>query len=329
MAEITIVVPVYNVEKFLKCCLDSILNQSFQDFQLILVNDGSTDNSGQICDEYQKKSEKVTVIHKKNGGLSSARNAGIESAKAPYIGFVDSDDYIEKDMFQVLYAAIKNHGADIASVDYLPVSENDFTAKDLEDSTISYEVFDETEVVSQLLVNEKIHRCAWNKLYKLELFENVRYPEGKVFEDTFTTYQLYRLAKKAVATNYKGYFYRQNDASITRKSFTPKNLDVLSETQKVLTDMEVNAPNLLEFEQARLAEHYVELVMKLLNAPKTKETKKYLDDVLRKIKNDYGMLRQNKRTKKKIRRAIVAMNIAPHAFFMSYRIFKKIRGIMG
>ncbi len=114
MCEISIIVPVYKVEKYLKKCVDSILAQTFSDFELILVDDGSPDNSGRICDDYAKKDARVRVVHKQNGGLSSARNAGIEVAKGKYLGFVDSDDYIAEDMYELLYKAIIKEEADLS-----------------------------------------------------------------------------------------------------------------------------------------------------------------------------------------------------------------------
>ncbi|WP_227166600.1 glycosyltransferase, partial [Enterococcus faecium] len=120
MCEISIIVPVYKVEKYLRKCVDSILAQTFTDFEVILVDDGSPDNSGKICDEYAEKDNRVRVIHKENGGLSSARNAGIDVARGKYLGFVDSDDYIDEDMYEILYENLKIHDADISSVELIP-----------------------------------------------------------------------------------------------------------------------------------------------------------------------------------------------------------------
>lgn len=319
MAEITIVVPVYNVEKVLKRCVESILNQTFQNFQVILVNDGSTDKSGEICDEFAKISDKVHVIHQENGGLSSARNAGIDMAKSPYIGFVDSDDYLEKGMFQILVEAIDN--ADIASVDYVGLKEGEIPPNS--QPKLLVEVYENDETVKQLLVNPYIHRSAWNKLYKLELFEGLRYPEGKIFEDTFTTYKLYARAKKVVATNYQGYYYMHNDDSITRRDFTPKNFDLLSETQRLLEDMETHYPHLLEYEQARLAEHYVGLAMRILNSKENPDNKAHMNQILQGIREDYPLFKHNKRVGAKIRTGIKWMNFAPKLFFMMYKLAKR------
>lgn len=121
---ISIIVPVYNVEKYLNRCLDSILNQTFTDFELILVDDGSTDNSGIICDEYKTKDNRIKVIHKENGGLSSARNAGLDIARGRYIGFVDSDDFISKDMYQILYNEAEKNKADMIMCEFKKVDKN-------------------------------------------------------------------------------------------------------------------------------------------------------------------------------------------------------------
>lgn len=122
---ISIIVPVYNVEKYLKECIDSVISQTYKNLEIILVDDGSTDKSGEICDEYSKKDSRIKVIHKENGGLSDARNVALDIAKGEYIGFVDSDDYVEKDMFETLYKLAEEHNTEISSISFYKTLENE------------------------------------------------------------------------------------------------------------------------------------------------------------------------------------------------------------
>jgi len=192
---ISIIIPIYKVEDYIRCCIDSILSQTYKNLEIILVDDGSPDNCGSVCEEYSLKDKRIKVIYKKNGGLSSARNAGLDIASGEYIGFVDSDDWIENDMYESLYNAIIFHKADISVCGRYIASGNKITT--ISDSEKA-EVFTRCEALSELVLDEYsgMKNFAWDKLYKKELFDNVRYPEGKCYEDIFTTYKLFSLQIK-------------------------------------------------------------------------------------------------------------------------------------
>lgn len=221
---ISVVVPIYNVERYLGQCLDSILSQTFRDFQLILVDDGSTDDCLEICRSYEKRDPRVTVLHQKNAGLSAARNTGIEYATGEYITFIDSDDFVLPDMLEKLYSMCVESQADMSCCGYIRCGAQE-TAADISvasaDSVVSVYTH---ERMKQYLSGSHIGVTAWGKLYKRTLFANVRYPVGKYHEDVFTTYQLVHLANKVATTNQAGYIYRRNDNSITTV-FSPKRLD--------------------------------------------------------------------------------------------------------
>ena len=153
---LSIIVPVYNVEKYIERCIKSILNQSFTNFELILVDDGSPDNCGKICDEYKKKDSRIKVIHKKNGGLSDARNAGIERAKGEYIAFVDSDDFINKYMYEILYKNAKKWDADISICNFKMVCENDRIDEDISVICEDAKVYGRNEALNKLYSNENL-----------------------------------------------------------------------------------------------------------------------------------------------------------------------------
>ena len=215
MAEISIIVPVYNVEKYLENCIESILNQTFKDFELILVDDGSTDNSGKICDIYKKKDSRIKVIHKNNGGLSSARNAGLDIACGKYVGFVDSDDYIHYQMYEKLYHQIIKNKADISVCGFQKVKQFE---KDLLSTNKFYEkveLFNNIEALEQLYCKYSTEFVvSWNKLYIKTLFKDIKFKEGVIHEDEFIIHRLLYNVNKVVYNNEKLYFYLQRRGSI-------------------------------------------------------------------------------------------------------------------
>ena len=195
---ISVVIPVYNVEKFVKTCLVSVLNQSYKHLDIILVDDGSTDSSGMICDAYAKEFvEKIRVIHQDNQGLSGARNAGIKIAKGKFITFVDSDDFMEENMIEHLYQKCIEYDADISICACKRCNKNDTleTVNLIQTENSEYE-YSGIEKMGCYLNGKIISPTAWGKLYKTSLFEEIFYPIGKYHEDIFTTYKLIDKAKK-------------------------------------------------------------------------------------------------------------------------------------
>ena len=224
---LSIVVPIYKVEEYLDDCINSILEQTFKEFELILVDDGSPDKCGQICDKYADKDRRIKVIHKKNGGLSSARNAGINVAKAKYIGFVDSDDIIDKNMYMNLIKLASMNDADIVCCDILKF----YNYKEIlekENTMENIKIFNNIEAIRNLYNDLYLDTVvAWNKIYKRSLFKDIRFPVGKLHEDEFTTYKLIYESKKIIYTNQKLYYYRQTPNSIMNSKFNVKRLDIL------------------------------------------------------------------------------------------------------
>lgn len=221
---ISVVVPVYNVEPYLPDCLESICRQTYRNVEIILVDDGSTDGCGDICDKYKVKDSRVRVIHKLNEGLSEARNTGLRNATGELVLFVDADDYIEKNMVEALYNVLKNTNSDIAACPY----RRFYTCDDLKSVNLSSEkkVYSGKEFLERVFLNKdkNIEFVAVNKLYKKNLFiENgIFYPYGKLYEDAFTTYKLIYFASKVVIIDTPLYNYRLRDASITRSSLSEK-----------------------------------------------------------------------------------------------------------
>ena len=218
---ISIIVPIYKVEKYLDRCINSILNQTFKDFELILVDDGSPDRCGDICEEYAKKDKRIKVIHKENGGLSDARNAGLDIAKGEFVGFVDSDDFIHKDMYMILYDTLVKSKSDISQCKFKYFSkENELNKNIINDG--KYKIYNNIDAIEEIMDNKNLNANVWNKLYKRELFREIRFPKGKIHEDEFVTYKVFYRAKTISYVNKELYYYFSNDTGIM------KNLNINS-----------------------------------------------------------------------------------------------------
>lgn len=210
-ALISIIIPVYKVEKYLEKCIQSVIKQTYENLQIILVDDGSPDNCGKICDEYAKKDHRIEIMHKSNGGLSDARNKGLEIAKGEYIGFVDSDDYIESDMYEVLYNLLKQSNADVSICNFYTVSQGKSAIKNVDNGIKEY---NRIEILKEILLDNNIQSYAWNKLYKKKLFDEIKYPVGKKYEDIGTTFYLLEKCNKVVVTGKPEYYYINRQDSI-------------------------------------------------------------------------------------------------------------------
>ncbi len=224
--KISVVVPVYNIEDFLPECLDSIIHQSYQNLEIILVNDGSTDSSLQICEDYAKKDSRIQVITQQNAGLSAARNTGIKVATGEYITFIDSDDYIDLDMINILYDQLVKNAADMSVCQFMPVDE-DSNPLPLKKHYPSFVVSGNEKCMEEFFLDTGIKTCAWGKLYRTDLFEEISYPVGKYHEDVYTTYRIVALCEKIAICSEEMYYYRQRANSIMHHSFSPKHLDAV------------------------------------------------------------------------------------------------------
>ena len=226
MPSISVIVPVYKVEDYLHRCVDSILAQTFEDFELILVDDGSPDRCGEICDAYAKKDSRIHVIHQKNGGLSAARNAGLDwvfaGSNSQWLTFVDSDDWVHPDFLKAMYQSIEVTGCRISACGFFNTSG----AALPERVAFDWECLSADDYYCDSY-HEGATPAACGKLYHRSLFKNLRYPVGKLHEDEFTTYSALYEAEKIGATSAKLYAYFQNSDSITHSKWNPRRMHVL------------------------------------------------------------------------------------------------------
>lgn len=243
---ISVIVPVYNVENYLDRCVDSIVNQTYKNLEIILVDDGSTDSSGRKCDEWKKKDNRILVVHKKNGGLSDARNAGLEVANGTYIGFVDSDDFISLDMYMILLRTMIETNSDIVECNRRSFTDSDIIHEANTDS-FSVEVFDTEKALLELILERKLKQTAWNKLYQRQIITTL-FEVGKINEDEYWTYQIFGKANTIAAVNAELYYYYQRESSIMHEKYSIKRLDGVIARKERLVYIENNYPNL--FNQA-------------------------------------------------------------------------------
>lgn len=235
--DVSVIVPVYNVEKLLPRCINSIINQSLKNIEIILINDGSTDNSGRVCKDFAKLDKRIKVIHQQNGGLSDARNAGLDVAKGNFIAFVDSDDFIHENMYEILLRTMIENDCEVVESGYQRVFPNDIINN--YDQPKSKRIFNTQAAVVNTIMDHHCRNYVWNKLYKKELWDDIRFPYGKLFEDVSTTYQVVNMCSKLVKIDCELYYYYQREGSISRSKFSiKKTLDHCKALQAMMEFME-------------------------------------------------------------------------------------------
>lgn len=255
---ISVVVPVYNVEDYLENCVKSICRQTYKNIEVILVDDGSTDRSGDICNDLAKIDNRIRVIHKKNGGLSEARNYGIDSAKGVYITFVDSDDYLSVNALMTLYSIAKSKKSDVAigNLHSTNILNDKFQTKNKKIKKMN-----NIEALEEMFYANLFSTAAPAKLYKIELFNNVRFPVGKLYEDLYTIYKVIKAADGITYTTEVVYYYYTRPNSITQSEFSEKKLDALTALDFIKKeDFAINK----KIKRA-LSSQYIEIVATLLS----------------------------------------------------------------
>lgn len=242
---ITVIVPVYNVEKYLCSCIDSILEQLYEKFELILINDGSTDRSGNICDQYALKDHRIKVIHQKNNGLSAARNTGIFHAMGEYVTFIDSDDCVAPNYLSLMWKAVQNEKSDLVICSFLKISEAESPEKMPKKK--STQVLTKEKAIEKMLLADGFDVNSWGKLYKKTLFQGISYPEGKLYEDLGTTYKLIDQCQKPVYVPQKLYYYRMRKESIMdNRKFDENVMQAVAFNKEIVRFVKKKYPNIYE-----------------------------------------------------------------------------------
>lgn len=324
MPLISVIVPIYNVEAYLEKCINSIICQSYRNLEIILVNDGSTDNSQKICEEYKKKDSRIKVIHKENGGLSDARNCGLEIATGEYIAFLDSDDWIDEELYSTLYNLIKKYNADISICSFKNVFSEDEKLNRINNEY----VYDNIEALNRLYTKEGTQMVvAWNKLYKRKILSNMKFPKGKIHEDAFLIPRLLYNAKRIAYIEKELIYYRYTPNSITNSKFNIKRLDYLEALD--------NTNNF--FKEKKLDELYLRGVVSEIESMLTfalyvqglekNEKDNIINEFIIKIREKESIINEsiNKKTKMKINLFKLSPKLYVNMYLYKDRIKKFIR----
>ena len=239
---ISVIVPVYNVERYLDRCIDSIVNQTYKNLEIILVEDGSPDNCSDMCDSWGEKDSRIKVIHQPNGGGGKARNCALDCARGEYIAFVDSDDYIATCMFEVLYSEFSNN-VDIVECDYCKVKNS---SKVFSKDIINYStrIFTTAEAMRENITGHFFQQVIWNKIYRKTVIGNIRFPEDTVIDDEFWTYKVIGRARNLIHVEKVLYAYRQQNHSIMHTTFSQNRLQAIKAQEEKLEYMAQNFPEL-------------------------------------------------------------------------------------
>ena len=285
--KISVIVPVYNGEEYLSQCLDSLIGQKKPIYEIVIIDDGSTDGSGEIADRYARENSSVKVIHQENRGISAARNRGLQEATGDYIGFCDADDLVSKEYFAVLSDLLTQFGADIAVGGFLQTGPAfGEAAADIQGRTCTGR-----EALGRLVRGEGMFRSyVWNKLYWRELFREITFPEDRSQEDQFVTYRLFAASRKVAYTEWAGYYYRPNPASLTNRSWKQIGMDYVEAWNQIREFCMENFPEYLEDAKAQLVSAAVYTIRRMGKSA-SQEDRKKLRDYITMYSDSYGRSR--------------------------------------
>lgn len=318
--KISIIVPVYNVELYLRKCVKSILAQTFKDKEIILVDDGSTDGSADICDELSTRYSSVKVIHKKNGGLSSARNVGLDNAKGDFVAFVDSDDTISIRMYDELYEGMILNHADVGICGRYYVYEDGTKLKRYKESS-SNKVLTSEEAILEMNSFKSFDMAAWDKLYNRKIFDGLRFPEGKLSEDFFIMYKIFDRASKIFYTPKPLYNYLQRENSISHGKNI--NYDFIEAAKEQMNYVESKYPNLKGVVHTAYASAHMTVYDFHLKAKvpiEQKIRKSFQKNVKKNLK--YINSNENIGFKKKVQAYLFVYNI--YIYMLVFKFYKKV-----
>lgn len=316
---VSVIVPVYNVEEYLDTCIKSIINQEYTNLEILLIDDGSTDSCLKICNDYAKVDDRIKVIHKENGGLSDARNVGIENCNGSYITFIDSDDYIEKNYISMLYSLIKEYSADIS----MGKQYVHYPKKIIDTGSYKTLKMNAHETLEKMMYSEDVDVSAWAKLYKTELFDNIRFPKGRLYEDSATTYKLIDKSQCIVLKSIPIYNYIIRNSSITNNAFAKQKMDLIVSTKEMTTYVSEKYPDLKDSCDRRLMYAYLST---LVQYNKTKSAERhYFDELWKYIKENRKKVLRDKRIPKRDRIALISTYFGAGFFKISWNVFKKIK----
>lgn len=295
---ISVIVPVYNTEDYLARCLNTIINQTYKNIEIILVNDGSTDNSLKICKKFEKENENVIVIDKQNGGLGSARNAGINASSGSYLSFIDSDDWIKEDMFEYMISLLNNYNADVVDI---KITQTDLFEEFKEKATEKIEIYKEDEILEYYMYRglSETNGAPYSvcrKLYRKSLFvgDTAHFTEGTLNEDICFNFNILRKANILIESNQTKYFYFQGIESITNGALQNKDLDLLKVSEELLKlSLSTSNNNVIKYAEIKKARSYFSLLARIAKYGVSEEIEnedKLVSKLLEKLKENMKLL---------------------------------------
>ena len=303
---VSVIVPVYNVEKYLKRCLDSIIEQTYKNIEIILVDDGSTDRSGEICDEYKKRDERIVLVRQKNKGVASARNSGLKKAKGELICFIDPDDFVKKEYVDILTKTIKMNNGDIAICGYCLVDEdgNDFRKKKKYTGQLS--TYSQEEAMKELFYQKAIDNSLCWRIFKKEVLKGIVFPDGMIFEDYAVMYGILKNASQVLKIDTLLYYYTQRDGSIMHLPFSERNFDILKVSKLLYNQISLEKPGLKKAVTSR----FISACFYLLRVVDRKKYSAQYDEIVENIRKYRRVVLFDNNAKKKIKVGILLSYIS-------------------
>ena len=280
---ISVIVPIYMVEQYLDECVGSLRSQTLKNIEIILVDDGSPDNCPAMCDKYSAEDERIKVIHKESGGVSDARNKGIDAATGEYLFFIDSDDYAMSEMCGALHSLAEETNADIVCGGFLEIYGDD--RRPWKDDGLNT-VYSGKEALSELLKGNNVNGFVWGKLYRRELFDNVRFQGGMIYEDLYISPDIYLKAEKVAVTHKPLCVYRHRGGSLTSEKYTPKVMDAVKACRRVYDTVVERAPELEPEAWFRLSWSYFHVLDRMLYEKDYRSLEGY-DEVIGYLKKNW------------------------------------------
>ena len=318
---ISIVVPVYNVEQYLEKCLTSIINHTYQNIEIILVDDGSTDCSGAICDQYAKNDSRIKVVHKSNGGLSDARNCGIHCATGKYVTFIDSDDVVSDDIVEYLYDLILKYHVEMSICSYSVVTPK---GKYLStDGGLKEQKMGKIQALDCLLCEKGFTVSSCAKLYHNKLFKNVEFPVGKLCEDNGTTYKLIAQCSYIAYGNESKYLYYKRENSIMNSKFNIRKLDLIELVDIMEKDLLKEYPQLSESILKKKISSRFSILRQIVFSGYYNSD--YTDELISFLKMNRKFIIKSKKTEKREKIALVSLLISKRFFKWSFKIYQWLK----
>ncbi len=317
---ISVIVPVYNVEKYLERCIKSILMQTYRNFELILVDDGSPDNSGKICDEYAIKDNRVKVIHKENTGVSDSRNVGIIQSIGEYITFVDSDDYISENMLQKMYNDLNRNDADMVIIGRNIVNENNNSIMFQKNN--KFKVLDSEQALKELMIEKDFNGVSWGKLYKKKLFDKYKFcVNTKIAEDLELLYKIISICNKIVLDTEEGlYFWNNRSDSVTKSQYNDNWKKEIEITKEIIQFYDTKYHKIKRYAVQRYVRIGIKCMYKCIDINNIDETENILEDIKPYIFS--FLFSMNEKMHHKISIMLATVNIK-----LFLKFYKKIKGV--